>query len=199
VPRFRALFGWRDAAPAETAPPPGVAARLLVLALAAVLVGLELRAIAGPHEDWPFSSAPMFATYHDPDWPVFELTFHAMLESGRERAIDPRSDLGIGEIAFKRLMFGEYYGSIDPRHPSGHHPHDTPESFRQRLADFCRKLATVLRQRTGTAPRSIRLELARVRQLRDARGLLRTSSVTERRTVFAFDVAADRPIEARRD
>jgi hypothetical protein len=196
VPRLRALFGWHDGVPGEQPAHPRVAARLAVVALAVLLVLPQLRAIAGPYEDWPFSSAPMFATYHDPEWPVFELTFHAAFESGRERALDPRTDLGIGEIAFKRQLFGDYYGSIDPRHPAGHHPDDTPELFRQRLGDLCRKLAVVLRQRSGAAPRSIRLELSRLQQSRDARGAVTGSTVTARRTVFAFDVATDRPIAA---
>jgi len=190
------LFGWDDA---ESAQLPSRAARLAVATLALALLGLQARAIAGPYEDWPFSSAPMFARYHDASWPIYELTFYAELKPGVERPLDPRSDLGIGETAFKRLLFGDYYGSIDPRHPAGHHEHDTPELFRQRLGDFCRKLTAVLRQRTGSAPRALRLELSRVQQERDANGMLQVAGVLERRTVFAFDVPADRPFEPSRD
>jgi hypothetical protein len=192
--RGRALFGWDDSALLERAAWPSRCAKLGVAVLATTVLGLELWAIQGPHEDWPFTSAPMFAYYHDADWPLFELNLYAVTAPGSEKPIDPRTELGIGEIAFKRLLFADYYGSIDPRHPAGHHDNDSPERFRQRLSDFCRKVARAFAERTGTPARRIRVEVARIEQQRSASGELQVKSVAERRTVMVFDVAADRAL-----
>ena len=192
--RLRALLGWYDSAPLERAAWPSRGARVAVALLATAILGLELRAIAGPYEDWPFSSAPMFAYYHDADWPLFELGLEVEIAPGSERQIDPRADLGIGEIAFKRLLFADYYGSIDPAHPAGHHENDSPERFRQRMSELCRKVARVLAQRTGTPARTIRVELTRIEQQRGVTGVLELKKVAERRTVLVFDVASDRPL-----
>jgi hypothetical protein len=192
VARSRAFFGWDDSVPLETSAWPSRGARLGVGLLAAAILGLELRAIAGPHEDWPFSSAPMFAYYHDAGSPLFELELFAEVAPGRERRIEPRTDLGIGQIAFKRLLFADHYGSTDPVHPAGHHENDSPERFRRRMSEFCRKVARVFAQRTGTTPRSIRVELSRIEQQRDARGVLEVKGVSERRTLLVVDVAPDR-------
>ncbi len=190
--RPRALFGWDDSAPLERTAWPSRRAQIAVALLAAAVLGLELRAILGPHEDWPFSSAPMFAYYHDADWPLFELNLYAETAPGVERPIEPRGDIGIGEIAFKRLLFADYYGSIDPWHPAGHHADDSPERFRLRMSELCRKVARAFRERTGTPARRIRVEAARIEQRRNAEGELEASGAVERRTIFVFDVTADR-------
>jgi hypothetical protein len=192
--RRRALFGWDDSAPLERGAWPSRRAKLAVAALAVALLGLELWAIQRPHEDWPFTSAPMFAYYHDADWPLFELNLYAELNGGSERPIEPRADLGIGEIAFKRLLFADYYGSIDPRHPAGHHEKDSPELFHRRLSEFCRRVARAFAERTGAPARKIRVEVTRVEQQRSARGELEVKGAAERRTVMVFDVAADRAL-----
>jgi hypothetical protein len=192
--RVRALFGWDDSAPLERAAWPSRGAKVGVAALAVAVLALELWAILAPHEDWPFTSAPMFAYYHDADWPLFELNLYAESAPGSEKRIEPSTELGIGEIAFKRLLFADYYGSIDPRHPAGHHDNDSPERFRQRLSEFCRKVARALAERTGAPPRKVRVEVTRVEQQRSAGGELQVKSVAERRTVMVFDVAADRAL-----
>ena len=192
--RLRALLGWDDSAPLERAAWPSRNAQVAVAVLAATLLGLQLRAILGPREDWPFSSAPMFAYYHDADWPLFELNLYAETPAGSEKAIDPRADLGIGEIAFKRQLFADYYGSIDPAHPAGRHEDDSPERFRQRMSELCRKAARAFQQRSGAPVRKIRVEVARVEQQRNAEGELELKSVTERRTIVVFDVASDRAL-----
>ena len=189
--RLRALFGWHDATPLARAAWPSRRGRVGVAVLATLLVGLELRAIAGPHEDWPFSSAPMFAYYHAAEWPLFELVIYAEVAPGVERPLEPRADLGIGEIAFKRLLFADYYGSIDPAHPAGHHAGDTPELFRQRMSEFCRKVARAFARRSGTMPRSIRVELVRLTPHADRPGELEVKRVVERRTIMIFDAASD--------
>jgi hypothetical protein len=194
VARLRALFGWDDSAPLERAAWPSRHAQVAVAVLAATLLGLQLWAILSPREDWPFSSAPMFAYYHDADWPLFELNLYAETLPGSARAIDPRADLGIGEIAFKRQLFADYYGSIDRAHPAGQHDDDSPERFRQRMSELCRKVARAFQQRTGTPVRKIRVEVARVEQRRNAAGELEVRSATERRTVVIFDVASDRAL-----
>jgi hypothetical protein len=194
VARLRALLGWDDSAPLERAAWPSSYAQVAVAVLAASLLGLQLWAILGPREDWPFSSAPMFAYYHDADWPLFELNLYAETPAGSEKAIDPRADLGIGEIAFKRQLFADHYGSIDPAHPAGHHEDDSPERFRQRMSELCRKIARAFQQRSGAPVRKIRVEVARVEQRRNAEGELEVKSVSERRTIVVFDVASDRAL-----
>ena len=132
-----------------------------VLALAALLLGLQLRAMLGPWEDWPFSSAPMFAYHHAPGDPLYEIVIHEQLLDGSERRT--RSlDFGLPEISFGRQLFGEVYGSVDPKHPAGHHPNDTPERFAARMAELSGRLLRIRERKTGTRPRALRYELVRV-------------------------------------
>src|SRR5262245_18124717 len=85
-------------------------AAFLVLAI----LGLELRAVLGPYEDWPFTSAPMFALYQTPGAPVFELSFYVEDADGVAVELDPLRHLDTGELGFRRHFFARYYGSTDP-------------------------------------------------------------------------------------
>lgn len=152
-----------------------VSASVLIVAL----VGLKAWAIVGPYEDWPFTSAPIFAYYVAPGSPVYDILFHAEDTDGRSWPIRSFRDLGMGELSFKRLFFGKYYGSTDPRYPDGHHPNDTPEAFAARLGDFCGRLAAVMARR-GRAPVAIRIEVHEVAG----------KHVAKRRVVGRYDVEA---------
>ncbi len=134
------------------------AAGLLVLTLCA----LELRAIVGPHEDWPFTSAPMFARYVAAGDPLYELHLVVELPSGSETELDPKRDLGMGELGFRRQFFTQVYGSTDPRHPSQHRLDDSRERFRARLLDSMKKLSGVYTRRSGRALAGLRLEVWRL-------------------------------------
>lgn len=140
---------------------PTRASKLGALALTALLVGLQLRAMLGPWEDWPFTSAPMFARYHSAERPLYEIAIVEETAEGAEHRL-AASDLGLREISFGRFFFGDVYGSTDPRHPAGHHPGDTPERFAARMAAFSERLIAVRERRGAARPRALRYELWRV-------------------------------------
>lgn len=158
----------------------GVWHRLAAGALVATLVALQLGAMLGPHEDWPFTSAPMFARYHSADEPLFELRFIARFADGHEQEILPQRDLGLGELAFRRQFFAKHYGSADPKHPGGHQAQDTRVAFERRMTSWLRRVAVVYERGTGRALAAVRLEARRV-----------TPSGTESKRVFEFDRARD--------
>lgn len=126
------------------------------------LVGLELRAILGPYEDWPFTSAPMFARYHAAEDPLFELRLIARHLDGSEHEIVPQRDLGVGELAFRRQFFSKHYGSVDPKHPGGHMGMDDRKTFEKRLETWMRRVARVYERTTGHALAGMRLEAWRI-------------------------------------
>lgn len=132
-----------------------------MLAFAGLLLGLQLRAMLGPWEDWFFTSAPMFAYYHAPGQPLYEIAIYEQHPDGRERRLRAE-DVGMPEISLGRQFFGEVYGSVDPRHPAGHHPADTPERFGERMRGFSDRLARIRERRSGARPRALRYELVRI-------------------------------------
>ena len=149
-----------------------VAAALLIMSVC----GLELRAVLGPHEDWPFTSAPMFARYQTPDDPVFELSFYVEDPIGTTLELDPQAHLGTGELGFRRHFFARYYGSTDERHPSGHFPRDGRAAFRERLAAWMKLVVAAYVKKRGHAPDRIWLEASK----------LSAGRVDERRPLFEF-------------
>ena len=136
--------------------------RLGAAALVFGLVALQLRAMLGPYEDWPFTSAPMFARYHAAEDPLFELRLIARHMDGSEHEIVPQRDLGLGELAFRRQFFSKHYGSADPKHPGGHMLGDDRDAFKRRLEVWLGRVARVYERVTGTALSGVRLEARRV-------------------------------------
>lgn len=155
---------------------PGALHRLGAALLIASIAGLQLWAVLGPHEDWPFTSAPMFARYQTPGDPVFELSFYVEDPVGVRVELDPLRHLGTGELGFRRHFFARYYGSTDARHPSGHLPGDSDAAFRQRIAHWMRLVAGAYSKQRGHPPRRVWLEASK----------LSTKSI-ERRPLFEFD------------
>lgn len=153
-----------------------LAAALLIL----LICGLELRAILGPHEDWPFTSAPMFSRYHTRSDPLFELAVWIEPEGGALVELEPGPHLGLGELGFRRQFFARYYGSTDPAHPSGHHPGDDEERFRTRLGKWMRLVSRAYTRRTGVPLKSVRLEVRRL-----------SKDGVERRPLAYFRVASE--------
>ena len=147
-----------EAAPGEPCRWHKLAAALLIV----LICGLELRAVLGPYEDWPFTSAPMFARYHAPGDPLFELAVWLEPETGPLVELEPDAHLGLGELGFRRQFFAKYYGSTDPRHPSGHHPHDDEASFRARLSRWMQLVSRAYTRRTGMKLKSVQLEVRRL-------------------------------------
>ena len=129
--------------------------------LIASTVGLELWAVLGPHEDWPFTSAPMFARYQAPGDPVFELSFFVEDPAGVVE-LDPLRHLGMGELGFRREFFARYYGSTDPEHPSWYLPDDDETKFRKRVAEWMKLVVSAYARKQGHAPQRIWLEASKI-------------------------------------
>ena len=153
--------------------------KLGAASLILVICGLELRAILGPHEDWPFTSAPMFARYHARRDPLFELSIWIEPLGGQLVELEPGPHLGLGELGFRRQFFARYYGSTDPAHPSGHHSQDDEARFRTRLGQWMKLVSSAYVRRTGIPLRSIRLEVRR-----------HSKAGVERRPLAHFDVSS---------
>jgi hypothetical protein len=115
----------------------------------------------GPHEDWPFTSAPMFARYHTASDPVFELHVMISLINGGELHLQPQQHLGVGELPFRRLLFAKYYGSTDPEHPFGHHPVDSRANFQRRMKLALENTVRAFEVHTGERVRAARVEVRR--------------------------------------
>jgi len=130
--------------------------------LVAAILGLELRAVIGPYEDWPFTSAPMFARYQTPGDPLFELSFYVEDVEGVTMELDPLRHLDTGELGFRRHFFARYYGSTDPEHPSWHLPHDNRAKFEQRIAEWMKLVVAVYTRRAGHPPRRVWLEASKL-------------------------------------
>jgi len=160
---------------ADGAPWPGRLHRLGAALLVVTVVGLELRAVLGPHEDWPFTSAPMFARYQTPGAPVFELSFYVEDVQGVAVELEPLRHLGMGELGFRRHFFARYYGSTDPAHPSWHLPHDNRAKFEQRIAEWMKLVASVYERQQGHPPRRLWLEASKLER-----------GHVERRTLFEY-------------
>jgi hypothetical protein len=135
------------------------ASRRVGLAVTLLLAGLELFALLSPWEDWPFSSAPMFARSQARGAPVYYLEW--WLERPAERRLlSPQRDLGIGELPFRRGYFAAYYGSADPAHPGRRFPNDDEASFLARQSDYCARLEAAWAQKSGTPVPAFELVVA---------------------------------------
>jgi hypothetical protein len=123
-------------------------------------------ALIRPFEEFPYTSAPMFAHYVDKETtPRFALRFVAeMSRTDREIPITP-GHLGVPGVPFSRHYFGQVYGSTDPHSPFGSHGDDTRPAFERRNAEFFARVALVLRRRDPGLWKSlarIRLEAVRL-------------------------------------
>lgn len=141
---------------------PGRLHRLGAALLVVTVVGLELRAVLGPYEDWPFTSAPMFARYQTVGAPVFELSFYVEAAEGVTVELEPLRHLGMGELGFRRHFFAHYYGSTDPAHPSWHLPDDDRAKFEQRIAEWMKLIVSVYTRHEGQPPRRLWLEASKL-------------------------------------
>jgi hypothetical protein len=132
---------------------------LLVL----VLVGLQVWAMAGYRDDWPFAANAMFAfPRHDAE-PVYELDVLVEVE-GSWRRLDPEADLGLAHPEyFRRMFFSRYYGSTNGQFPQRMFSSDDRARFEARLTAFCRAVARSLTDH-GEAATALRLELVERRR-----------------------------------
>src|SRR6187399_890181 len=143
--------------------------------LIASVCGLELRAVLGPYDDWPFTSGPMFARYQGPNDQVFELSFYVEDPEGTILELNPEQHLGLGELGFRRHFFTRYYGSTAELHPNGHFPRDGRAAFRGRIAAWMKLVVTAYARKQGHAPGRIWLEASKL-----------SAGRVERRPLFEF-------------
>ncbi len=129
--------------------------------IAAVLALLA----AGPilrREDWPISCVPMFATPVEPDGARYSFRFAAVDDRGREREI-PADACGVPELRLDRVLFGRYYGSVDPAYEYGAFPGDSPGEFEKRMSGFFAKFGeeALARGRIPADTKALRLYAVR--------------------------------------
>jgi hypothetical protein len=137
-----------------------------------------------PYEEFPYTSAPMFAHYVGDNTPVYRFRFIGEFQDERVAREIRAADLNMNGVPFSRYFFGSVYGSIDPLSPFGRYVSTTPAEFEQRLTTFFGSLTTVLKKQSQAEwPLSrIRLEVVRLnRENRD--------SIIH--TVGYYDVASD--------
>ena len=142
---------------------PSTARRAAPAALVVALIGLQVWAMAGYHDDWPFAANAMFAFPRSPSEPTYELRTHVEVD-GQWRPLDPVSDLGVNDPEhFRRMFFSVYYGSTDEDFPQRAFSNDDRAHFEARLTTFCRAVARSLAHRGETAT-AMRLELRELRR-----------------------------------
>jgi hypothetical protein len=117
-----------------------------------------------PYEEFPYTSAPMFAHYVTDNTPRYRFRFFAEYPNGHASQEIRAADLKLNGTMFSRYFFGSVYGSIEPLSPYGHYGNDTRETFEKRLTEFFHSATIVLNQRpeAPSAIGRIRLEVAQL-------------------------------------
>jgi hypothetical protein len=125
----------------------------------------HIAALVHPYEEFPYTSAPMFAHYVGPETPRYRFRFAAEFADGRPAVEFRGPDLGLRGVEFTRYFFSTVYGSVHPHSPFAPHRQDTPAAFEARMTRALADMATVLRRRDparwqGLA--GVRLEVVRL-------------------------------------
>lgn len=139
------------------------ASLFIVAVLALVAAGPVLRV-----EDWPLSCVPMFATPVEPDGARYSFRFAALDARGKATEI-PADACGVPELRLERVLFGRYYGSVDPAYEYGAFPGDTPEAFEKRMTEFFGLFAAEAQARGKLPEGTVAMRLDVVRQVRGGR------------------------------
>jgi hypothetical protein len=161
---------------------PSVLHRVLASIFITGILSIALAGLLFQIEDWPLTAVPMFATLIEDEGARYALLFRAVQPDGSEMNVPTLKATGVLDTRLKRLLFGRFYGSVNPNYPLGKYPGDGPEEFQNRMSDFCARLAGVMRRRqTLGQTRAIRLVAAR-----EAFGRVETH------VVGTFDLAANR-------
>jgi hypothetical protein len=137
-------------------------------AFIALFLAPNLAALVVPYEEFPYTSAPMFAHYASANTPRYHLRFVAEVD-GADREVIAPSMLGAPGTPLARLFFGHVYGSIEPSSPFGVRGPDTPAAFEARLSRFFGAVVTVLERRDPTWQRPTHIRLDAVRLTPDNR------------------------------
>jgi len=144
---------------------PAIGRRAIIVgsAVSFAFLLLNLWPLIDPFEDFPLTSAPMFAHYVNTETPRYRFRLTAERAGGEVREIRA-TDLGLAGVEFSRDFFGSVYGSIDRHSPFAPHGADSPAAFRARLRAFFGDMAHVLRRRNPERWRDLRrIRLAVVR------------------------------------
>jgi hypothetical protein len=118
-----------------------------------------------PREEFPLTSAPMFAHYIDQGTPRYRFRFTAEFNDRRPPQEVRGAQLGVPGVEFTRYFFAKVHRSIDPHSPFADHGRDTPAAFEARLTTFFERTAAVLRRRDPVRWRGLqrlRLEVLRL-------------------------------------
>jgi hypothetical protein len=121
--------------------------------------------IVSPHEEFPFTSAPMFAHYLGEATPRYRFLFTAEFDDSRSPQEVRGAQLGVAGVEFTRYFFGKVYRSIDPDSPFTGPGSDTPAAFEGRMTTFLGRMAAVLQRRDPVRWRGLqrlRLEVVRM-------------------------------------
>jgi hypothetical protein len=128
-----------------------------------VLIGLQLWAMAGYRDDWPFAANAMFAFPRQTSEPVYELDVLVEVEAGW-RTLDPKADLGLAHPEFfRRMFFSRYYGSTNGQFPQRMFSSDDRARFEARLTSFCQAVEHSMTDH-GETPSALRVELVEQRR-----------------------------------
>ncbi|NUN48459.1 MAG: DUF393 domain-containing protein [Candidatus Brocadiae bacterium] len=182
APLGRAVYGWvarnRKQALACRLGEPTILHRWAASVLILAVLGLAGGGAALNREDWPLTSAPMFANEVEADGARYAFRFLGEPRKGKAVEI-PADACGIPELRLKRIFFGRFYGSVDPGYEYGAFPGDTPEAFDARMGDFFGRFADAARERGNLDAAFVRIRLQVVRQ---------AGGRTERFDVGAWDI-----------
>lgn len=162
--------------------------KLLVSAFILILLTLQIVAIIGPFDDWPFASNSMFGFYRVPGEPTYDIVILLEDEMGNVRQLDAVKDLGVPSAdSFRRLVFSRWYGSVEPFFPQGKYPDDSRAAFAARLTDLSRKIVSVVRRRNPAASAITAVDI-------ELRTMLSQSNVwvsQDRKPIGRYVVASD--------
>jgi hypothetical protein len=149
--------------------------------LAAALLIPNLFVVALGIEDFPFTTAPMFAHYVGPETDLYVFRFEGVADEIAEPL--PLDEIGREERPLMRQFMTWYYRPLTATSPLRDISPDsgTPEEFTERMTEFFGPIADFLRERRGIEYDSIELHI----DMTDSEG-----EVVDSRHVGTYDTGA---------
>jgi hypothetical protein len=108
--------------------------KFYMLIISALVILPNIYVVVLGIENFPFTCAPMFAHYVNPETPLYIYKFEGIRNLKRE--LVKSDENGRPESVFMRQFFSKVYGSKYPVSPFGYHPDDSPEAFTLRMNEF---------------------------------------------------------------
>jgi len=159
--------------------------KLAVTSFVLALVGLQVAAVAGRFDDWPFAANAMFSYHRTASEPVYDLQVLRYDDRGVVHVVDPVRDLKVpSRLEFRRMFFSRWYGSTAAEFPQRGLTPLEPGDFDARMLTFCRAVRDTLRSEHTEAD-AVAIDLA---QVVDAGGTWRSGPW---RHVVLYDVQRD--------